>query len=69
VPELILALDLPRAADAVALLDQLPQLRWVKVGSILMTREGPDFVRTLTDRGLKVARHPEHGGRRRHSGP
>jgi orotidine-5'-phosphate decarboxylase len=54
VPELILALDLPRAADAVALLDQLPQLRWVKVGSILMTREGPDFVRTLTDRGLKV---------------
>ncbi|HEX6432936.1 MAG TPA: orotidine-5'-phosphate decarboxylase, partial [Gemmatimonadales bacterium] len=36
------------------LLDQLPELRWVKVGSILMTREGPDFIRTLTARGLKI---------------
>jgi orotidine-5'-phosphate decarboxylase len=54
VPELILALDLPRAADALRLLDAVPELRWVKVGSILMTREGPDLIRTLTDRGLKV---------------
>jgi orotidine-5'-phosphate decarboxylase len=52
--ELILALDLPRGADALRLLDELPALRWVKVGPILMTREGPDFVRTLTERGLKV---------------
>ena len=52
--ELILALDLPRGSDALALLDQLPELRWVKVGSILMTREGPEFVRTLARRGLKV---------------
>ena len=52
--ELILALDTPRAADALRLLDLLPALRWVKVGSILMTREGPDFVRQLTGRGLKV---------------
>jgi orotidine-5'-phosphate decarboxylase len=52
--ELILALDTPRAADALKLLDQLPGLEWVKVGSILMTREGPDFIRQLTDRGLKV---------------
>jgi orotidine-5'-phosphate decarboxylase len=52
--ELILALDTPRGADALRLLDQLPVLQWVKVGSILMTREGPDFVRQLSTRGLKV---------------
>ena len=52
--ELILALDTPRAADALRLLDRLPALQWVKVGSILMTREGPDFVRQLAGRGLKV---------------
>jgi orotidine-5'-phosphate decarboxylase len=52
--ELILALDLPSAADALRLLDRLPELRWVKLGSILMTREGPDFLRELIDRGLQV---------------
>lgn len=52
--ELILALDLPRAADALSLLDQLPDLRWVKLGSILMTREGPGLIRQLAGRGLKV---------------
>jgi orotidine-5'-phosphate decarboxylase len=54
VAELVLALDTPRGADALRLLDRLPALQWVKVGSILMTREGPDFVRELTARGLKV---------------
>src|ERR687893_968127 len=52
--ELVLALDTPRAADALRLLDQIPALQWAKVGSILMTRDGPDFVRQLTGRGLKV---------------
>lgn len=52
--ELILALDTPQGADALRLLDRLPTLQWVKVGSVLMTREGPDFVRQLTGRGLKV---------------
>lgn len=52
--ELVLALDVPRGSDALRLLDQLPALRWVKVGSILMTREGPDLVRRLTGRGLSV---------------
>ena len=52
--ELILALDTPRGADALRLLERLPALQWVKVGSTLMTREGPDFVRELTARGLKV---------------
>jgi orotidine-5'-phosphate decarboxylase len=54
VAELVLALDLPRALDAFELLDRLPALRWVKVGPILMTREGPGVVRDLVDRGLKV---------------
>ena len=52
--ELILALDLPRGVDALALLDKLPALHWVKVGSYLMAREGPEFVRSLRARGLKV---------------
>jgi orotidine-5'-phosphate decarboxylase len=54
VSELILALDLPRATDALSLLDRIPELRWVKVGPILMTREGPALIRTLLDRHLKV---------------
>jgi orotidine-5'-phosphate decarboxylase len=54
VSELILALDVPRADDALALIDKLPDLRWVKVGSILMTREGPGFVRALIARELEV---------------
>ena len=52
--DLIIALDLPRAADALAFLDGVPEARWVKLGPILMTREGPSFVRALLDRGLKV---------------
>ena len=52
--EIILALDLPRGAEALRLIEQLPELRWVKLGPILMTREGPDFLRELTDRGLRV---------------
>jgi orotidine-5'-phosphate decarboxylase len=53
-PELVLALDVPRGIEALALLDRLPELRWVKVGPILMTREGPAFVRGLIGRGFKV---------------
>ena len=52
--EVIIALDLPGGSDAIRLLDRLPDARWVKVGSILMTREGPDLIRVLTDRGLRV---------------
>ncbi|MBA3319566.1 MAG: orotidine-5'-phosphate decarboxylase [Gemmatimonadales bacterium] len=36
------------------LLDRLPELKWVKVGSILMTREGAPLVRGLIGRGLRV---------------
>jgi orotidine-5'-phosphate decarboxylase len=52
--EVIVALDLPGGSDAIRLLDRLPDARWVKVGSILMTREGPDLLRVLIDRGLRV---------------
>jgi orotidine-5'-phosphate decarboxylase len=52
--EVIVALDLPSGSDALRLLDRLPDARWVKVGSILMTREGPDLVAVLTERGLRV---------------
>lgn len=52
--ELILALDLPSAGASFALVDRLSGLRWVKVGSILMTREGPPLLKALGDRGLQV---------------
>jgi len=52
--EVIVALDLPGGSEALRLLDRLPEARWVKVGSMLMTREGPDLIRVLTERGLRV---------------
>jgi orotidine-5'-phosphate decarboxylase len=52
--EVIVALDLPDGPNALRLLDRLPETRWVKVGSILMTREGPHLVEVLIDRGLHV---------------
>jgi orotidine-5'-phosphate decarboxylase len=53
VAELILALDLP-GIEARRLLDRIPQVRWVKVGSILYMREGPALIRELLARGLRV---------------
>jgi orotidine-5'-phosphate decarboxylase len=52
--EIIVALDMPGASEALTLLDRLPAARWVKVGSILFTREGPALVAELRRRGLKV---------------
>jgi orotidine-5'-phosphate decarboxylase len=52
--EVILALDLPRAAEVFRLLDRLPRLRWVKVGPVLMTREGAPLLGALRDRGLEI---------------
>jgi len=52
--EVILALDLPGRQPALDLVDRLPGLRWVKVGSVLMTREGAGLIRELVDRGLAV---------------
>lgn len=52
--EVIIALDLPGGSEALRLLDRLPEARWVKVGSMLMTREGPDLIQVLAERGLRV---------------
>ncbi|MEO8201562.1 MAG: orotidine-5'-phosphate decarboxylase [Gemmatimonadota bacterium] len=52
--ELIVALDLDSADAAFRLLDKLPGVRWVKVGSVLMTREGAPLVHALLARGLHV---------------
>lgn len=52
--ELIVALDLPDAPRAVALLDQLPERCAVKVGSVLATAAGAGFVRALVEGGHPV---------------
>ena len=52
--EVVVALDLPTGDEALRLLDRIPDARWVKVGSVLMTREGPALVRDLAARGLQV---------------
>jgi orotidine-5'-phosphate decarboxylase len=51
--EIIIALDLP-GGEARRLLDRIPEARWVKVGSVLFTREGPGLTRDLAARGLSV---------------
>ena len=52
--ELVVALDLPTGGEALAFLDRLPLARWVKVGSVLMTREGPALLAQLRARALSV---------------
>ena len=52
--EIVIALDLPSGTEALRLLDRLPGARWVKVGPILLTREGAPLLRTLADRECRV---------------
>lgn len=53
--DLIVALDLPTADDALSLVDTLGDAgRYYKVGAQLFTREGPDLVRELKDREKRV---------------
>jgi orotidine-5'-phosphate decarboxylase len=52
--ELIVALDLPDAQTAVAMLDQLPEHCALKIGSVLATSAGAGFVRALVDGGHPV---------------
>jgi len=52
--EVILALDLPRSDSALALLDRIPSLEWVKVGPRLLTGAGASFVHELRRRHLMV---------------
>jgi orotidine-5'-phosphate decarboxylase len=52
---LIVALDLPSAREALALVDRLgAPAGYFKVGAQLFTREGPDLVAELKDRGRHV---------------
>lgn len=51
----IVALDVARAADALALADSLSPLECrLKVGKELFTAEGPGIVRSLQDRGFDI---------------
>ena len=52
--EVIVALDVLSAERALRLVDDLPDLRWVKVGSVLFVREGPAIVEALHARKLNV---------------
>jgi orotidine-5'-phosphate decarboxylase len=54
VTELVLALDVASEAEALALLDQCPGVRWVKVGPVLFTATGPSLIQRLKQRELQV---------------
>lgn len=52
---LIVALDVPSAAEAEALVDRMgEQVRFVKVGLELYTVAGPNIVQVMVDRGKRV---------------
>ncbi|NJO86138.1 MAG: orotidine-5'-phosphate decarboxylase [Synechococcaceae cyanobacterium RM1_1_27] len=50
----IIALDLPTAAQALALVDRLPDVVWWKVGLELYTAAGPAVITALKARGKRV---------------
>jgi len=52
--EIVLALDIGAPDTARRMLDQVPDLRWVKLGPVLMTRVGAPFVQEVAARGLQV---------------
>ena len=53
--ELVVALDLPGARAALALVDRLGEaVRWYKVGPVLHVADGPAVVRALRERGRQV---------------
>lgn len=52
--EVIVALDLPAAADALRLVDRVPGLRWAKLGPMLFLEGGPGLVGELKARGIKI---------------
>lgn len=51
---IILALDRPDLDSALALVDGIPDLCWVKVGLELFTAAGPPVVWALRQRGLRI---------------
>ncbi len=52
--ELVLALDLSDVGTALGLLDRVPRVGWVKLGSVLFTRAGPGLIGQLKARGHRV---------------
>jgi orotidine-5'-phosphate decarboxylase len=52
--EVVVALDMPNAHDALAMVDRLPGLVWAKIGSVLFTAEGPTLARELRARNVSV---------------
>jgi len=52
--ELVVALDVPSAREALDLADRLRGLRWAKIGPALLVREGSAVVRELAARGVRV---------------
>jgi orotidine-5'-phosphate decarboxylase len=52
--ELIVALDLDSGDEAMAMVDQLPDLEWVKIGPVLFVKEGPAILRRLKQRGIRM---------------
>jgi len=53
-PEVVVALDLPGAAEAREMVRRLPPGTWCKVGLELFSAAGPDLVRELTAAGNPV---------------
>ncbi len=52
--EVIVALDVRSASEAIDLVDSLPGLRWAKVGPMLFLRSGHEIVAALTERGIQL---------------
>ncbi|HWP36066.1 MAG TPA: orotidine-5'-phosphate decarboxylase [Gemmatimonadales bacterium] len=52
--EVIVAFDVPTAEATKRLADQLPGLRWAKVGPVALLEGGPDVVRWFKRRGVRV---------------
>lgn len=52
--DLIVALDLGSADEALAMVDRLPDIEWAKVGPVLFVRDGPAILRRLEQRNIKV---------------
>jgi orotidine-5'-phosphate decarboxylase len=51
---IIVPLDVPTQAEAEALVEQLPQVQWWKVGLELFVSSGPDILQTLKNRQKRI---------------
>lgn len=52
--KIIVALDVASQEEVLSILDGLPDVKFVKVGMELFYSTGPDLIRLIKDRGLKV---------------